>query len=380
MEDDFKELFKREVARYEYLYAKANTKSKKREIAYDLIFFEDMYNNFMNDEVEFSWSDDMDLINVRIEVANCLVGNVLKEQHLLKEIFAKQFNIFLEEDFSLYTDYSKNYHKFSEELMQENVGMFLRNIDTSLVDRFKDKLINGELFINNTIKGFSGLTFPLEAVDKNIIMYVSRGYGTIEDARILAHELGHDFEFENAKRSGITSVWNKISKTIYVEVCSCFFEYAFINYLIDNRIYLEDALMLRRRYLNGTLYYLSYALTLLSVDRLKIDFSFDTLLEDKDVVDYANELLMKMNSYEQQYVIGDKLNFRASFVYALGKLMGIYVYEMYKNNQKDFLANFRKVLIDYKDNTFESFEMIGITKDMMVNGDVLRRVLRDARK
>ena len=377
MNDDFKELFKREVARYEYLYAKANTKSKKREIAYDLIFFEDMYNNFMDEEVEFSWSNDIDLIDVRIDVANSLVKNVLSEQHLLKEIFEKNFNVFLEEDFSLYTDYSKNYHKLSEELMQKNIGMFLRNIDKSLVDRFKDKLINGELFINNTINGFSGLTFPLEAVDKNIIMYISRGNGTIEDARILAHELGHDFEFENAKKSGITSVWNKISKTIYVEVCSCFFEYAFINYMIDNRIYLEDALMLRRRYLNGTLYYLSYALTLLSVDKLKIDFSFDALLENRDVVDYANELLIKMNSYDKKYVIGDKLNFRVSFVYALGKLMSIYVYEMYKNNPNDFLANFRKVLIDYKDNNFESFEKIGITKDMMTNGDILRRVLRN---
>ena len=39
MDDEIKELFKREVERYEYLYAKANTKSKKKEIAYDLIFF-----------------------------------------------------------------------------------------------------------------------------------------------------------------------------------------------------------------------------------------------------------------------------------------------------------------------------------------------------
>ena len=30
MDDEIKELFKREVDRYEYLYVKANTKSKKK--------------------------------------------------------------------------------------------------------------------------------------------------------------------------------------------------------------------------------------------------------------------------------------------------------------------------------------------------------------
>ena len=37
--DDYREIFDREVERLNYLYVKANTKSKKKNMAYDLIFF-----------------------------------------------------------------------------------------------------------------------------------------------------------------------------------------------------------------------------------------------------------------------------------------------------------------------------------------------------
>jgi hypothetical protein len=86
-----------------------------------------------------------------------------------------------------------------------------------------------------------------------------------------------------------------------------------------------------------------------------------------------------MNSYGVLYKVGDTLNFRSSFIYAVGRLMGVYIYEMYKENPKEFLSNFRKVLIDYKNNNFESFEQIGITKEMMSDGSVLRRVLREVK-
>ena len=95
MDDEIKELFKREVDRYEYLYAKANTKSKKKEIAYDLIFFEMMYNNLVEDKAVFSWSNDIDLIRIRLVEVNKFINNVLKEQDLCKEIFENSFNIFI---------------------------------------------------------------------------------------------------------------------------------------------------------------------------------------------------------------------------------------------------------------------------------------------
>ena len=124
MDDEIKELFKREVDRYEYLYAKANTKSKKKEIAYDLIFFEGMYNKLVDKNVSIPWSNDIDLVNLRIEVIYSFIINIFNEQELLKEIFENNFNIFLDENFSLYTDYCKSYHKINEEMLQKILVCF----------------------------------------------------------------------------------------------------------------------------------------------------------------------------------------------------------------------------------------------------------------
>ena len=377
--DDYKKLFKRELDRYNYLYAKANTKSKKKKIAYDLIFFGEMYNKIVQENIEFAWDNDIDIINERIMVVNGLIRNVLDNQEVLIELVKNCFNVYLEEDFSVYSDYAKEYHKIKEELMMKYIEEFFCSIDKSLVDRFNYKMNNIELFINNNMDNYSGLTYPLESVDKNIILFESDIYMTIDNARVLVHEMGHDFEFENSKRVGINNIWNKIAKTSYVEVSSSFFEYAFINYLIDNKIYLEDSLMLKRRFLNQTLFYLIYILIIDKIGELEIDYDFSIKLDDDDTVDYANSLIEKINFPTEEFEIGSKLNFRNSIIYGLGKILGIYAYEIYKENPKEFLSKFRKVLLEYNNNGMDVFYELGINKDELVNGKVLRRVLRDSK-
>lgn len=377
--DEFKNLFKRELDRYNYLYAKANTKSKKKKIAYDLIFFGEMYNKIVQENIEFAWDNDIDIINERIRVVNGLIRNVLDNQEVLIELVENCFNGYLEEDFSVYSDYAKEYHKIKEELMMKYIEDFFGSIDKSLVDRFNYKIDNIELFINNNMDNYSGLTYPLESVDKNIILFESDVDMNIDNARVLVHEMGHDFEFENSKRVGIDNIWNKIAKTSFVEVSSSFFEYAFINYLIENKIYLEDSLMLRRRFLNQTLYYLIYILIIDKIGELEIDWDFSIKLDDDDIVDYANSLFEKINLPTEEFEIGSKLNFRNSIIYGLGKILGIYAYEIYKENPEEFLSRFRKVLLEYNNNGMDAFYELGINKDELVNGKVLRRVLRDSK-
>ena len=219
----------------------------------------------------------------------------------------------------------------------------------------------------------------MESLNKNIILFTSRDIMTVDESRSLVHELGHDFEFMNARESGETNIWSKIEKTIYSEVSSSFFEYAFINYLIDNKIYLEDSLMLKRRFLNQTLFYLIYILIIDKIGELEIDWDFSIKLDDDDIVDYANSLFEKIILPTEEFEIGSKLNFRNSIIYGLGKILGIYAYEIYKENPKEFLSKFRKALLEYNNNGMDAFYELGINKDELVNGKVLRRVLRDSK-
>ena len=120
--DDYREIFSREVDRLNYLYVKANTKSKKKNMAYDLIFFEDMYNALSDDEkIVFLWSNDEFLMEVRNEVTHSLVQNILNDQYYLIDLVESSFNIFLESEFSVHKDYGKQYHKISEAMMQKNI-------------------------------------------------------------------------------------------------------------------------------------------------------------------------------------------------------------------------------------------------------------------
>jgi hypothetical protein len=168
--EDYRELFKKELDRLSYLYSRANTKSKKRQMAYDLIFFEDMYNKLSeNEKTIFPWTYDEVIVRLRIEVIGDMIKGVLENQLYLVELIKNSFNIFLENEFSVHADYGKRYHKISNYLMQKTIIDMFSEIDKSSIPRFRNKFDNSEIFVNNNIKGYAGLFFPMEALSKNII-------------------------------------------------------------------------------------------------------------------------------------------------------------------------------------------------------------------
>ena len=374
--DDYKEVFKRELERLNYLYAKANTKSKKVRLAFDLIFFENMYRKITGENVEFIWDNDEVIIDERVKAADGMINSVLKDQKFLLKMVGNAYSVFVDEGFNTYTDYGKQYHKMSEELMQEYMTSFYRGIDASLLESFVSKFDNSELFIIDNMHGYAGLTYPIDSVNKNIIAFEAGQYMSVDEMRILAHEMGHNFEFDNSRKNGIDTTWSKITKTVLVEVSSSFFEYAMINYLIDNKIYLDDALMLKRRFFNQVLSYLIYVLVIEKIGKLNIDYDFMVEISSEEVCEYANGLLKKMNIGDTLFQVGDRIDFRNSFIYGIGKLMGIYVYEMYKKDEVNFLFRFKQALIEYKNMGIKAFENLGLDEETIVSAKILRRVIK----
>ena len=80
-----------------------------------------------------------------------------------------------------------------------------------------------------------------------------------------------------------------------------------------------------------------------------------------------------------EYMIGSKINFRDSFIYGIGKLIGIYAYEIYKENPKEFLFKFKTALLKYNNIGMEAFYEMGIDREELVDGKVLRRVLKESK-
>ena len=372
--EDFREIFKRELDRLTYLYVKADTISKKKRIAYDLIAFDNMYNCFMDKEVELPWGNDEFLIDFRLDVFYGLFEYVLYNKFFLLDVVENSFDIFLENNFSIYCDYGKKFHKLDEGRLQEYIINFYNSVGENLGNVFLDKLNNGEIFINNSLKYNIGVVFPIESLKRNFILFKAGENMCLEDARVLAHELGHDFEFNNSYTCGVSCIWDKTSKTFYGEVSACFFEYAFINYLIENKIYLEDAIKLKGRYLDDIFDNLKNILIIFSQSKISIDCELKVKIKNNEMVDFANGLLEEMN-YDERDKLDDKIGFRKSIVYGIGRLMGIYIYEFYRNNSKEFLYNFRRSLLEYKDRGIDAFRYVGISSDDLIKGDVLRKTL-----
>lgn len=372
--EDFREIFKRELDRLTYLYVKADTISKKKRIAYDLIAFDNMYNCFMDKEVELPWGNDEFLIDFRLDVFYGLFEYVLYNKFFLLDVVENSFDIFIENNFSTYCDYGKKFHKLDEGRLQEYIINFYNSVGENLGNVFIDKLNNGEIFINNSLKYNIGVVFPIESLKRNFILFKAGENMCLEDARVLAHELGHDFEFNNSYTCGVSCIWDNMSKTFYGEVSACFFEYAFINYLIENKIYLEDAIKLKGRYLDDIFDNLKNILIIFSQSKISIDCELKVKLKNNEMVDFANGLLEEMN-YDERYKLDDKIGFRKSIVYGIGRLMGIYIYEFYKNNSKEFLYNFRRALLEYKDKGIDAFRYVGVSSDDLIKGDGLRKTL-----
>lgn len=374
--DDYDKIFKRDIDRLTYMYTKANTKSKLKNIGYDLIHFENMYNLFTKEDINFPWSDSDILLDLRLDSRLNLFLDFIKKKNKLQEVAINSFSIFLDNDFSKYKDYGKRYFKIDEYYIQKSIYDFYNELDKELANIFINKIKNNEILFNDNLLYWDGVFFPIESINKSYIIIDNKNEQTLDDARILVHELGHNFEFENAKRSGKTNIWNNISKTIFPEVSSCFFEYAYINYLIENNICLEDSVKLKRKYLNQLYDYLSYILIIFSKIKIDIDYGFMVKMNEINTVEYANELLDMMNSSEERFTIDDKLSIRTSCVYGIGKLLGVYLYESYKDNKIEFLNNFKKSLLEYKDNDFDAFNRVGVSYQDLVKGEKLKKILK----
>ena len=98
-------------------------------------------------------------------------------------------------------------------------------------------------------------------------------------------------------------------------------------------------------------------------------------INDTTIAQYANKLKEHLNYYTLVFDLGEEINFRSSFIYGLGGLFSIYLYDNYKQDPNDFRKEFRNAFINYQDNGIEAFKNIGITEEEIIKGHTLKKVL-----
>lgn len=97
---------------------------------------------------------------------------------------------------------------------------------------------------------------------------------------------------------------------------------------------------------------------------------------NNELINEYNHIQEELNFYE--ILPEEELQFKDEFVYGLGTLFAVHLYENYRQDKEYFKKEFKNSLLSYpiiKD--LSAFNNVGITKEELLNGNVLKKVLKN---
>jgi len=371
------ELMKKFEHKLNEVYAGANTKSKRKRIARDLVTFGSLCYLYFGIDKEYDWDFDHSLIHLTEDSGVKFVQKVMFNSSFYEKMFKNVVDTFISVDFPFYKDYYRDYNRIPDYEFQDIIFSFLNSYDPKLLKNFKEMLENGNVFCAD-LEDCQGFTFPCECLNKNFVFYED-SENTVGVAATVVHEYGHCFEMNNFYNTGATNFFDKAYRTPYYEISSKFFGYAFLRYLKENNIYKKDAEM------RLGIYYIDLLINSFNINLLKFMEQIEINEEENvnvgdDTLVYAREIQEKLNYYD--IVSSDEycFNYRSSYIYGLGSIYGIYLYDNYKKDPSYFKKEFQNALLSYPySGNLDSFERIGVNFDVLTSCKVLKRVLEDSK-
>ena len=363
------------IKEYTLLYERANTKSKRKRLEEDLLSISDLYYNYLGEDKLLLWDKEGLIDDLIFENLYLFFDNIINRKNSYFNISNKVLNDFKNSGYNFNKQYFEEFKVFncvSRKDFFEIISEFLNSLDSSLLIDF-DKLINNkEALFLDSLYNETAFAYSLNNVKSSLLIFNDYFYDklSIEFAAILLHEFGHRMEFSlyNDRTCCIDR-----KETPLFEISSTFLEYSFINYLIDNNIYKDDAFKYLNR-MTRNLFCFSVDMNVFS----KMEIDADRMEESCDLAEFNDKRKDIFNSYNYFYT-GDNSghDIRNAFIYGLGTITSIYMYDFYKNNPKDFMKKYKNCLLNYpytKD--LSSFRDVGVSEDIVLNGDLVRKLIK----
>ena len=359
-----------------YKYSKANTKSKKKQILYDLCVLSELFSIYPKIDKGLPWEQDKELLSLLEEYNKDFSKHISDNKYIFNKCFNNVIDIFKEINFSFYNGYHKSFSRIPENITNEIIFSFLEEFDEELLKRYRTLLNEGKIFKTaQTID--CGYIFSLPTLKENIILPINTTNNNIFTSSILVHELGHLYETTMYNDSGNSKAMHMINKLPYYEVTSRFLEYAYIKYLQDNNIYIGET----RRVIHN--YYVDLFMNAFDISLIyktkdiEVDEYDHIEIEEPEVLEHANNIMNRFNLHSLETEKGDVLEFRDSFIYGIGDIFSFYLYENYKEDPILFKKELKDALLSYPyTKNIKEFERVGITKELLMSKKELRRILK----
>ena len=368
-----------DLKKLEYLYSKSNTSSKIYRILYVLIFFSDIYRMCYPDlpKEYFSWEKDKNnslLLGSKIlEMDIKFSESVITNNKLYNDMSSNAIAGF--NNYPLYKYLSDKIQGYSNKELNESMYEFLNSYDSKLCKMFKDKINNHEIFYSFDLDAFIGENVNIDSLKKNFITLRYNDRKNIDDAASVMHEFGHSYEHELMYNRNISLL---ADATPFFEVCSSFFEYAYMNYLKENRLLNKDIKIVFDLYYKNILLFNIDIYTISNYIKKGgfIDIYEETInINDEEVWLETDRVKDKLNYYMNS-LNREPLNFRKTYIYGIGKLFAVILYDNYKKDPNNFKKEFANALCNYpltKD--ISAFSNLGINKEELISSNILKKRL-----
>lgn len=359
-------------------YLRANTKSKRKKLVRDLIAFKEICTERFELDKTFAWEQDDEILLLTQSGRVAFVKEVANNCPLYNSVFTNTLNIFIEEDFPLYKYYQKSYQRLTLKEVQELIFDFLSQYDEKLLQDLKNKMDGDELLCGPLI-GYKGTTYSIGSLNTNLMFYTAEYGSNIDSASTIVHEFGHSIEMNSYYKVGKTTYFDIVRGSPYYEVSSRFLEYAFLNYLKENNILVEEVGIRIHRLLIDLLVRSYEIMMIYRLKEIEIDELDNVYIVDDSIKKEAEDLQKKINYYNLQSSPGDVFKYRHSFLYGIGTLSAPILYEKYKEDPRSFKKEFTNASLSYPYIGLSAFEKVGLTRETMAEGASIRKLLRSSK-
>jgi len=363
-------------------YNRAYSHSKRLAIADELMLFSELYREIFGYDSKFVWDNDFELCDINdqfnFDLINKFVNKTNEESDFYYKLSGNIINCFYNVNYPFYkydNNSFVNMSRVNNDIMLKDILLFLKEYDEEVCQDMKNKLLNSEFLITDFEAGFSGLTYALSSVNKNFILLNNLYGDNLFKYSVIVHEYGHAFELQMIHDSKNGKLIEKMVETPFSEVSSCFFEYAFLNYLKENKIYIEQVNCCLDHYYKELLEDFLFINLIAKFSDLEVDEHENIIFDDEKIIAYGDKIKNKLNYY-QLVDYQQPVNFKFPYIYGMGKLLSIYLYENYKENP-NFNVEFRKSLLSYPIfNDLSVFNNVDEDKKELLQGNVLKKVLK----
>ena len=377
MEETTYEEIKKEIEdiykKLNYLYGKANTKSKLRRLRTTIGSLD-----------EICGKNCLDINTDNKHLAEALYmerkffsyyDSVYYYLKFLKDLSLKTIHTYRQNNYPFYHRY-KSRDNITDSDLNDLICEFFSSFNDDSINKFINRTGDNIYYEFPAEEAYEGAVYTLSIFNKYITHLNTNYSKDLYFASSIAHEMGHAYEKDLFYNASGTYLSDKYTDTIFYEVVSSFFEYAFINFLNDNKYYpneIKDEFNIYY-YKLFRFSFRTYTVCINGID--DIDEDYKIKLDNKGKMDRIEKLKEMLNYYGELPSYGDKVSIVDSVIYFVGQLLAINLYDKYKGNPKEFMKNFRTALVNYpRSGTFDSFEVVGITKDELLSGKVLRKEL-----